>query len=45
MGKTLQNIENQIKNLKIGAALMWAGENHFLFKADCSEYEKNLIEK
>ena len=35
----------EIKNLKIGEALMWAGENHFLFKADCSEYEKNLIEK
>ena len=35
----------EIKNLKIGEALMWAGENHFLFKDDCSEYEKNLIEK
>ena len=35
----------EIKNLKIGEALMWAGENHFLFKVECSEYEKDLIEK
>ena len=35
----------EIKNLKTGEALMWAGENHFLFKVECSEYEKDLIEK
>ena len=35
----------EIKNLKIGEVLIWAGENHFLFKVDYSEYEKNLIEK
>ena len=34
----------EIKNLKRGEALMWVGENHFLFKVNPSEFEKSLIE-
>ena len=35
----------EIKNLKRGEALLWVGEDHVLSKINCSEYEKNLIDK
>ena len=33
----------EIKNLKRGESLIWAGDNHILTNIESSEYEKNII--
>ena len=35
----------EIKSLKQGESLMFVGEEHILTKIECSEYEKQLIDK
>ena len=35
----------EIKSLKRGESLMFIGDNHILVKIECSENEKNILEK